>query len=403
MGMVEADIRKAVEQEGREKLMKMQCKKIRVLQILSGLGMGGIEMFVMNLYKNIDRTSVQFDFLCVDRERNVFLQDILDMGGRVYYCRPADSRLGNVIYKALMLKKLIRQNKYEIVHIHSCSLSGMVEWVIPAKIFCVKHIIAHGHNPGTPKGVWYDKYYRIVMKSIISHCADCHFACSKDVARSKFSNKVIKQEKFKIICNAIPLDKYQFDLKTRINLRKKLDLGDKLTIGSISRFEHQKNHRFMIEIFEKIVLKRKDAMLLLVGTGRLEEEIKKEVRGRGMEENVIFVGMTKEAAQYYQAMDVYLSASFYEGLGISLIEAQTCGLPCVSAPVPEETHICRNFYEISLNESAEVWADAILNIKMGTREDGYKKVRQAGFEIKEEALKMQNFYIGLSGTGKEHA
>ena len=210
------------------------------------------------------------------------------------------------------------------------------------------------------------------------------------------SRKYWKEGKVSVLKNAIDIKNFCFSEETRKKYRQELGIDDQLLIGHVGRFQTQKNHDFLVDIFYEISKKDSSAKLLLVGEGPLQEKIKDKVAGLGITDCVIFAGVRDDVANLMQAMDVFLFPSLFEGLGIVLVEAQAAGLPCVASKtvIPEEVRLTEEFEFIDLEESAQVWAERVLGIK-GTenRLDGQDKVLKAGYDIKTSAKELETFYL----------
>ena len=192
------------------------------------------------------------------------------------------------------------------------------------------------------------------------------------------------------------LEKYKFDEIERQRTREKYELENKFVIGHVGRFSYQKNHDFLIDVFYEIIKRNPNAMLLLIGYGELEQKIKEKVLRLGLDPNVIFIGKTEDLAKYYNAMDCFVLPSFYEGLPVVGIEAQAFGLPCVfSSEITPETKILDTCSFLSLEESADIWAERILQNQNLKRNDNNELIKSAGYDLKEEVRKLTNYYDSL--------
>jgi glycosyltransferase involved in cell wall biosynthesis len=369
-------------------------KPLRVLQIGFNLSIGGIENVVMNYYRNIDKSKVVFDFICFQKDGG-YKDEIEQTDSRIYYCEVHGSKWNRFVQSVFQITRILKEHHYDIVHVHSCSFAGLLRGTISAKLAGVRYVIAHGHNPGIPKNNVIDAGLRWCLRQFVTFTADYYFACSKEVAESKYAKRIIQKHRYTIIKNAIQTEKFRYNPELRQEYRLKLELEDKLVIGSISRLEYQKNHDFMLEVFKEVYKQNEKAVLLLVGTGSLENELKEKAQRLGIEKQVIFYGLTKSPAPLYNVIDIYLSTSHYEGLGISLVEAQTCGCVCVTSPVPEETNVTGQLVELPLSENAEQWADRILNCEVPEREKNIRLVQDAGYEIADAAKVLERFYLNL--------
>lgn len=355
---------------------------IRVLHIVTYMGRGGLETMLMNYYRHIDRNKVQFDFLVHRQERFDYDEEIETLGGRIYRL-PRLNPWSNTYIKAL--RKFFREHaEYNIVHSHIDCMSA-----IPLKAARDAGIpirIAHSHSSNQDKNLKY--YLKLYYKSKISQYATNLFACSEDAGQWMYG-----EQDFVILPNAIDTKQYIYNVEKRNKVRKEFNLDDVLVIGHVGRFSEVKNHTFLIDIFKEIHNKHKDAKLLLVGDGQKMQDIRGKVQRLQLTDSVIFTGIRSDVADILQAMDIFVLPSLYEGLPVTIIEAQASGLPCIiSDKVPIECKKTELVDQIGLNEPASTWAERILEVKV-KREDTSNILIRAGFDIQESAKQLQNFYL----------
>ena len=221
-------------------------------------------------------------------------------------------------------------------------------------------------------------------------------ACSSAASKFLYGEECKGNTKFLMVLhNAVDCEKYKFRLEKRESIRLELQIEDKVVIGHVGRFERQKNHRFLIDSFEHFYNFRKDAVLLLIGSGSLLNEMKQYVHDKNLDESVLFLGSRMNVWDYYQAMDQFWLPSLYEGLPMSAVEAQASGLPCLIADtVTKETGILEKTMFLKLEEGAEQWARKANEFLMeNNRERATKAVRNAGFDIEQESQRLQEFYL----------
>lgn len=355
---------------------------IRVLIIGMHDKIGGVETFLMNYYRNINRDKVQFDFISI-YNKLCFEDEIKSLGGRVYtIC----SEKVNPIKYCSQLKKIIKENNYGIVHINMLSAANILP-VIIAKKQKVKHIIIHSHNSNTPSGLL-RKLLNTLNKPFL-HLGTDFFACSKLAGEWLYGKKFLNTHPLKIINNAVDLDNYEFNPKTRENIRKELNCDDKFVIGHVGRFCYQKNHEFLIDVFYEVQKEDKDAMLLLIGEGELKEEIQKKVEKMNIQNNVIFLGTTDKVQNYLQAMDLFVLPSRFEGLPVVGIEAQASGTKCLfSSNITKETKITDNTEFVGMN--IQEWKRKILNCKNISKKN--KNVIDDRYNIKIASNELEKIY-----------
>lgn len=345
----------------------------------------------MSVYRNIDREQLQFDFLLNSTSEGVYTNEIQQMGGRVY---SVPSRKKGILKNKKVLKEFFKEHQeYNIIHQHVSSLTN-IEPIKAAKRAKIPIRIIHSRN-NMQNGFIHNILHRINKIKIDQYATD-YFGISKLAINWLYKRKMIKENKCKIIPNGIQIDNFLFSKEKRLKIRKELNIEDKIVIGNVAKFLEQKNHKFLVKLFYELSKTHNDVILLLLGTGKLEDKIKQKVKKLNIEDKVIFLGVKKNANDYMNAMDVFVCPSLYEGFGRVLIEAQTCDLPCVatSNTIPEEVKILDTFQFISLKENKNKWIDAIekvLNYK--ERVDRKKDIQEAGYDIEQIAKKLQNYYL----------
>lgn len=332
---------------------------IRVLQIGMTDNLGGIETFLMNYYKNMNRSEVQFDFINIYENGLFFKDEIMKMGGKIYNISSYYKHPFKYIKE---LKKIINDNNYNIIHCNMNS-AAMIYPLIASKLSNAKVIISHSHNSSSDKG-----FLKTIIHNINKHfiplLATNYFACSEVAGEWFFSRKVRSSDKYKIIYNGIDFKKFNFNEESRIKKRKELGISsDTLVLGHVGRFNKQKNHRFLVEVFAEINKINCDSKLLLVGTGPLNDEILDLVKKLGIEDNVLFLGQRSDTNELYCAMDLFLLPSLYEGLPLVGVEAQVSGLKCLfSSNITRELSLSNYCEYLPLDKN--MWVDKIKNIKV---------------------------------------
>lgn len=360
---------------------------IRIAQVMGKWVGGGVEAVVMNYYRNMDKKKIQFDFIFDEDSNDIPYKEIEALGGRIILIPPYQK----VFKYHKELKKVLINGNYKIVHSHINTLS--VFSLFAAKCAKVPVRIAHSHST-TNKKEWKKNLVKQVLRPLSKKYATHYFACTEHAAEWMFG----KKENAYILNNAIDLDKFKYDTEIRNKKRKELKLkDDAFVIGHIGRFVKQKNHEFIIDIFNEVHKENKKAILLLVGQGPLMGEIKEKVKQLNLTKNVKFLGQRNDVNELYQAFDVFLFPSLYEGLGMVAIEAQTAGLPCIaSTEVPRIAKVTENMEFLELEDPAEIWANTILE-KQDYKRKSYKtEIKKFGYDIKTEVKKLEEKYIELS-------
>lgn len=361
-------------------------KPVRVLHILQRMEAGGTQALLMNIYRKIDRNKVQFDFLVEYPDEQFYDDEIKKLGGKVYYSTVRKDF--NILKFCNLLKEILRKNPdYKIVHVHTYSIGYFC--LKAAKEMNVPVRIAHSHNNETVHDAKY--LFKLALQKIYTIYATDLFACSEEAGRYLFKDKP-----FQVLKNAIDSQNFIADADTRNEIRKELGLEDKFVVGHVGRLHPQKNHDFLIDVFAEIKKKKPDAELILVGTGPLEEKIKGKVAENGLADCVHFLGNRKDMNRIYQAMDVFVFPSLFEGLGIVAIEAQVAGVPIVcSEGLPPETDITPVYRKLLLSDGAKKWANVAL--EMAQNPEAHTNMQQyvidAGFDMDATAKYIENYYL----------
>ena len=365
---------------------------VRVAQIMGKWLGGGVEAVVMNYYRHIDRNKIQFDFICDEDSTCIPKEEIEKLGGKVILISPYQK----VFKYHKELKKVLKEGNYKIVHSHINALSVFSLWA--AKSAKVPVRIAHSHSTSNKKE-WKKTLLKNMLRPFSKVFATDYFCCSELAGRWLFGNRTYDKGKVYLLNNAIDVDKFKYNEKVRKGKRKELNIKDKyLVIGHIGRFVKQKNHEFLIDIFNEIYKQNKNTILLLAGEGPLKEEIEQKVKDLNLEKSVKFLGQRNDANELYQAMDAFVLPSLYEGLPVVGVEAQAAGLPCFfSTDMTKETKVLKTTKFISLTHKSKYWAEKILNeVNSFKRQDTTKEITNNNFNIKIEAEKLLLQYKELN-------
>lgn len=373
----------------------MEGKCIKVLQINAGSNnFGGVSAIVLNIYRNIDKSKVQFDFLTPNKTTYAMYRDeIKALGGRIFEFGINSKTFPGKLKLAKKLKEFLSENKYDIIHINSGALLFNCIVAKACKKYSNAKIFVHSHNNGGRNG-FKELICMPLKKSLVKH-SDLLLACSASSAEYMFPKANAGEAV--IVNNGIDAKKFAYNESVRKKIREEYGLSDNFVIGNIGRFMPQKNHEFIIDIFAEIFEKRKDARLMLVGQGELEESIKEKVNRLGLTDSVLFMGQRNDIDKLCQAMDVFFLPSLFEGFGIVNLEAQAAGLVCVTSDgVPNDADAAGNMKRLSLKLPHDKWIDSLLNIDTSKRTDLSDKIISAGFDIKETGKLMQKLYEGAA-------
>ena len=359
---------------------------------------GGVEAVILNYFRNINKSKFVFDFVIdSDSTDNNFINEIQELGGTIIKCPPYQKlhKYNKFLYK------LFKEKNYDIVHSNINTLS-----VFPLRMAeqaGIKIRIAHSHSTSNPKE-WKKNLLKNILRPFSKKYANVYFSCSELVGRLLFGNKTFDEGKVTIINNAIDVEKFVYNedirKKVRNDLKEKCKLeidDDTLVVGHIGRFVKQKNHDFLIDIFNEVHKRKENSVLVLVGQGPLQKEIEEKVKILGLQDCVLFLGQRNDANELYQAMDVFVLPSLYEGLPVVGVEAQASGLLCeLSNAMTKETKILDTTNFIDLSLSAEEWAEKILDGQNKfVRKNMTEELKDSGYDIKKEAKKLEDKYFEL--------
>ncbi|WP_226545046.1 glycosyltransferase family 1 protein [Bacillus thuringiensis] len=364
---------------------------LRVLHVVVNMNRGGAETLIMNLYRNIDRSKVQFDFLTC--KEGVFDEEVVTLGGKVHRI-PYVTDVGHRGYIKALDTFFNAHPQYKIVHSHMDKMSGFV--LRSAKKARVPVRIAHSHSTSSEGGA-IAKIYKSYAGAFITSCATHFLACSVAAAQWLFANR---ESATKILKNGIECDEFTFNPDIREQVRKELKLHDDVfVIGHVGRFAHPKNHTFLIDIFAQLIKYRPNSILLLVGDGPLRLEMEKKVEKLNLTEKVKFLGIRSDINRLLQAFDTFVFPSIYEGLPVTLIEAQGAGLPCIiSDTITQDVDLGLNLVEQCSLLHIRNWVGLLQNIanKRASRSVEQYVLAEKGYDIKSVTGFTQKFYVEVS-------
>ena len=366
---------------------------VRVLHYIGSLQIGGSQALVMEWYRKIDRTKMQFDFVTFPEERKGSYDEVERMGGRVFVC-PRYSGFNHFEFVKWWSDFLEEHPEYRIVHGHIYSCASIYMPVVK------KHgriAIAHSHSTSNGKG--FASVVKAVLQLPIRHIANYMFSCSDLAGIWLYGKKAVKKPNYRMIPNCVDCRRFAFSEEIREDVRKELGIGEKaFVVGHVGRFHESKNHEFLVRVFVEILKQRPDAMLLLVGDGDLLEPTKTLCGELGITDHVIFTGAQLEPDRYYQAMDLFLFPSVWEGLPVSVVEAQANGLPCLlSDTITKDVWLTDLVTYETLEKDAKHWAGEAVKFAGKTREPigGNELEKLKGFDSNQVVADLQEFYLSL--------
>lgn len=358
----------------------MDKNQIRILHVFASLDLGGAETMVMNIYRNIDRSQIQFDFVKMTSKKCAYENEILSLGGKIYLS-PRFKYTNLHEFNAWWNNFFDTHKEYKIIHGHYYTICGFYFRI--AKKY---GLITIGHSHTSKKRTLKYKIASIAAERFSDYC----LACSSDAARFLFPHRDVR-----IIKNAIEIKRFTFSSSARARIRKELEIDDDcVVIGHTGRFVSPKNHFFLLDVFKIINEKLSNTRLLLIGDGPLRSEIEDTIRSNHLTDCCFLVGAKQNVADYLSAMDVFFFPSLFEGLGIALIEAQVSGLHCLASKgVPKSADVTGNCIFLELSEKK--WVDAFAKMEKRHDENAWQSASNAGYDISLSAKMLETFYIKL--------
>ncbi|MCL6294996.1 glycosyltransferase family 1 protein [Jejuia spongiicola] len=371
---------------------------IRVLQVFTIMNRGGAESMIMNYYRKLDRNQVQFDFLVHRKEKAAFDDEIESLGGKIYRFDPISPFFPKKYYNEL--RTFFKEHtEYSIIHSHLNTFSSF-----PLKIarkFNIPCRIAHAHIAidkvnlasflnlkESPKETL-KKLIKLQLKKRVKKDATHLFSCGE-----KAGNWLFGDTPFTTMNNAIDTEKFKYDKLTSTAYKKKFNFQNEIVIGHIGRFVSQKNHSFLLQIFAALLKRQSNYTLALIGDGPLRESLEKEAEKLKITDKVHFLGVRTDIPQLCQMMDIFVFPSFYEGLPVTLIEAQASGLKIfASNSITNEVHLTDNIQFLSINKTADEWAKKIIELESIEKKDQTEKIIKANYDIVSNTVQIQEFYM----------
>lgn len=342
----------------------------RLLCIVGSMDVGGAETFLMKVYRGIDRTKYQFDFCVAKKEKNSYEDEIISLGGKMYRITP---KTKGILKNFNDIKKIVKENKYEyVLRISQNSLSSVE--LFAAKLGGAKKLIFRSSNTSVHGGKL-ETIVHYLFRPFSNMISNVKIAPSKEAAKFMFGRR-----KYFQINNGVDIEKYKFSIKNRNKIRKEFNVNkDTKVIGHVGRFTFQKNHKFLIDIFNEYQKVNSNSELWLFGSGELENEIKKYSKNN---KNIKFLGVRKDINEIYSAMDCYVFPSLFEGMPNTVIEAQTSGLPClVSNTITNDCNISDNVIFLPLDNNVKKWSDKINYLSNNERNNKIVFIKNNHYDI----------------------
>lgn len=373
---------------------------IRVLHVVTIMNRNGLENRIMDIYRNIDRNKVQFDFLVQRKEKGMFDDEIKRLGGKIFYFQKP-SPVKFISYINGLNKFFKKNNDYKIVHSHINTFSTWILMVAKRNDIPIR--IAHSRTWGMEKS--WKSLFKIVSKLFINIPTTHKFACSKQAGEWLFGKKGIeKPNYFRVIPNSIIIEKFSYKPEIRKQIRNKLGLKETTkAYVHVGRFVPQKNHEFLLKVFKQLTLLDNDSVLYLFGEGELESMIILWAKQLNIFDKIKLMGNVSNVGDYLNAMDSFIFPSIFEGFGTVVIEAQCSGLPVLASDsIPYETKVSNLQEFMSLNDSELLWANKLYDMTVNNnRRDHSLEIKQAGYDIKDTYKSLEKFYLEVMGLKYE--
>ena len=349
---------------------------------------GGMESFIYNHLKVMDKSGLELHFLVY--ETPVFYEELKEMGGIFHFVKRRGEDLKE---NRLKTKELFNENKFDTIWFNVCTLS----YIYPLKCAYeagVPNRIVHVHSPNASGG-WKMELAHKFNKPKLKKYTNVFLSCSEGATEYSYDKDIVNNKNYRIVYNAIDIQKFSYKEENRREIRQELNLKNEFVVGHVGRFSDVKNHDFLVDVFKEISKLDDSARLVLVGGGEKEEEIKSKVANLNLNEKVFFLGVRNDTQKILSAIDAYVFPSKYEGLSLSMVEAQAAGLMCfTSTSISQENKVIDQVYFYDLSDKPKNWAEKVLeNAKNYTRRDFTKIIGEKGFDIYKNAEELKKILI----------
>lgn len=350
--------------------------------------MVGSQSMIMNIYRNIDRSKVQFDFIVMHKDELLYANEINQLGGKIYFL-PQYKIYNHVSFTKEWNCFFKKHPEYKVIHGHVRSSAAIYLKIAKKNKL---YTIAHSHSISSGKEI--SSIVKNILQHRIRYVADYFMGCSYEANRWLFGEKITKSNRCLVLNNGINVEEFKFDKDVRKRYRKILDIQEEdIVIGHVGRFAKEKNHKFIFKVFSELYKENNKYKLLLLGDGQEKNKIIRKNKNKKYYKNIIFAGTVNNVNDYMQAMDIFILPSKYEGLGMVLIEAQANGLKCLaSTNVPQEVNISKSIIFKKLN--VQLWKDTIIELNIN-RNIINKEIIMEEYDIAHIAKKMEQIYCNI--------
>lgn len=366
---------------------------IRVLHVLGGLNRGGAETMVVNLYKEIDRKTIQFDFIIHSNTEIEYVNQIKKLGGRVFLF-PKFKGYNIIEYRKRWKNFFKLHPQYKILHSHIRSFASV--YIPIAKSYGLKTIV-HSHSTSNGSGI--KSIIKDVLQKPLATQSDFLFSCSTEAGRWLFGENSLNKDNYYLIRNSIDVESYKYNQNIRNEYRRQLNLENNTIYCHVGRLTKPKNHIFLLDVFKEISKKERNSILIIVGEGEFRNDIENKIRELKLQDKVIMMGSRDDVNKILQAADVFLFPSLWEGLPVSVVEAQASGLPSlVSNRITKEVDITPCIKYLPIDQGIDVWVENAIKIKEERIISAADLVKNAGYDIKNSANRLKTFYTNLNNS-----
>lgn len=370
----------------------MSLENMKVLQIVGGMDIGGTETMLMNLYREVHK-KVRFDFISYYEKEAYYDKEIEALGGKIITLE--SPKKSGQVKSVFNLYKVIRDGDYDIVHAHTLFNCGAA--MIAARLAGAKIRISHAHTNLDIGNSFIKKYYFLIMKYLINSNSTNLLACSNSAGKYLFGDKVVSKNKYKVLPNYVDYKRF-LKCDDKNSIREELGIKHQdIIVGHIGRFVDAKNHKFLIEVLNMMIKKNKRIKALLVGVGPLRKEIEHKIKDLKLENNIYLLGIRNDTEKILNNCDLFIFPSIYEGLGLVMLEAQSCGLPClVSEAIQPEADLSIGLIkQLNLKDGIDKWSNEALNL-IGTKIKDKELINDAfinrGYNLENIVNNLLNLY-----------
>lgn len=361
----------------------VENKKVKILYTIPCLADGGIEKMITEWIEGLDKSRYRVDVLALKTTSRASKEKLISLGCRVY---DRDIRNRQITAKKKYLKKVFEEGQYDIIHQHTNFAADFINLKY-AKEAGIEVRICHGHSANPEHGRINNIFHRL-SKPFMRKYATIYTGCSKEACRELVGSKGVESRRYIPTGNSIDCEKLKYNKAAREKIREQYNIKDEYVIGHVGRFEAEKNHVFILDVFAESLKHKEDAKLILVGDGSLKADIQDRADKLGIEDRIIFTGNVDNVQDYYSAMDAFIFPSLYEGFGLALLEAECSGLPCIgAAELTQDAFVPEMAKRMSLKRPASQWAKAICELEqVPDREQCAEKIKKLGYDKKDNGI-----------------